>query len=197
MEAEQVIEKILSDAKTEADKIAKEAADKAAAERAALESQLSEYRQQTESLVAKAAEDEKSHILAGARMEVAQEYLAEKRAVLEEVFKRARQKLAELPDAEYRALMTRLMVEAAETGEEEVVVGANDQRIDQALVNEVNGQLASQQKKGNLKLASDKHNMGGGFILRRGKIKTNVSLGVLVDQVRTELEIELGKDLFS
>lgn len=197
MEAEQVIEKILSDAKTEAAKIAKEAADKAAAERATLEAQLGEYRQQTESLVAKAAEDEKSHILAGARMEVAQEYLAEKRAILEEVFKRARQKLAELPDAEYRALMTRLMVEAAETGEEEVVVGANDQRIDRALVNEVNGQLASKQKKGNLKLATDKHNMGGGFILRRGKIKTNVSLGVLVDQVRTELEIELGKELFS
>lgn len=197
MEAEQVIEKILSDAKTEAAKIAKEAADKAAAERATLEAQLGEYRTQTESLVAKAAEDEKSHILAGARMEVAQEYLAEKRAVLEEVFKRARQKLAELPDADYRALMTRLMVEAAETGEEEVVVGANDQRIDQALINEVNGQLASQQKKGNLKLAADKHNMGGGFVLRRGKIKTNVSLGVLVDQVRTELEIELGKELFS
>lgn len=197
MEAEQVIEKILSDAKAEAARIAKEAADKAAAERATLDAQLAEYRTQTESLVAKAAEDEKSHILAGARMEAAQEYLAEKTAILDDVFKRARQKLAELPDADYRALMSRLMVEAAETGEEEVVVAANDQRLDQALINEVNGKLASEQKKGNLKLAGDTHNLGGGFVLRRGKIKTNVSLGVLVDQVRTELEIELAKDVFS
>jgi V/A-type H+-transporting ATPase subunit E len=197
MEAEQVIEKILSDAKAEAGRIAKAASDKAAAERAALDGQLADYRKQTESLVVKAAEDEKSHILAAARMEAAQEFLTEKATLLDEVFKRARRRLAELPDGDYRALMTRLMAEAAETGDEEVVAGANDQRIDQALVNDANGKLASGQKKGNLKLASDRHNLGGGFILRRGKIKTNVSLGVLVDQARTELEIELAKGLFS
>jgi V/A-type H+-transporting ATPase subunit E len=197
MQAEQVIDKILSDAKAEAAKIAKEAADKAAAERAALDAQLANYRKHTETLMAKAAEDEKAHILAGARMEAAKEYLAEKAAILGEVFRRAKQRLVELPDNEYRDLMARLMVEAAETGDEEVVVGANDHRVDQGLIDEVNSRLAGQQKKGNLKLASDKHNLTGGFILRRGKIKTNVSLGPLVDQARTELEIELAKGLFS
>ena len=72
------------------------------------------------------------------------------------------------------------MVEASETGDEEVVVGANEHRLDQGLIHDVNGRLAGQGKKGSLKLASDRHHLAGGFVLRRGKIKTrceNASVG--------------------
>jgi len=193
MEAEQVIEKILSDAKAEAEKIGKEAADKAAAEQAKADKKLAEYRQQAETLAQQAAEDEKAHILAGARMDAAKEYLAEKTKILDEVFERAAKRLGELPDKEYRALMARLMTDAVETGDEEVVIGKDEKRIDASLITEVNGKL----KKGNLKLAKDKHDMPGGFILRRGKIKTNVSPAVLLGQARNDLVIELAKTLFS
>ena len=37
----------------------------------------------------------------------------------------------------------------------------------------------------------------GGFLLQRGKVRTNVSLTVLVEQARKDLEIEVAKDLFS
>lgn len=196
MEAEQVIEKILSDARTEAEAIAKEANDKAAGEQARVESQLADYRKQTDVIAKKAAEDEKSHILAGARMEAAKEALASKTAILDEVFKRARQKLLELPDKDYRDLMGRLMSEAVETGDEEVLIGRNEKRIDQKLIDEVNAKLTGQQK-GKLTLAKEKHDLAGGFILRRGKIKSNVSVDVLLGQARNDLEIELAKDLFS
>jgi hypothetical protein len=45
-------------------------------------------------------------------------------------------------------------------------------------------------------LSNEKQNIGAGFILSRGKVKTNVSIGVLLDQARKELEIQLGKELF-
>ena len=192
MEAEQVIEKILSDAKAEADRITGQAKKKLAAEQAKVDAKLAEYRQQAETLAQQAAEDEKSHILAGARMAAAKEYLAEKTKILDEVFERAAKRLGELPDKEYRDLMARLMAEAAETGDEEVVIGKNEKRIDQSFITQVNGKL----KKGNLKLAKDKHDLPGGFILRRGKIKTNVSPAVLLGQARNDLVIELGKTLF-
>ncbi|MHC4518878.1 MAG: V-type ATP synthase subunit E [Planctomycetota bacterium] len=196
MEAEQVIEKILSDAKAEAEKITNEAAEKAAAEQAKADAKLAEYRQQAEVLAQQAAEEEKSHILAGARMDAAKEYLAEKTKILDEVFERAAQRLGELPDDEYRALMGRLMAEAVETGDEEVVVGKNEKRIDQSFVNQVNGKLQSDKKR-NLKLAQDRHDLPGGFVLRRGKIKTNVSPAVLLGQARNDLVIDLAKTLFS
>lgn len=196
MEAEQVVEKILSDARAEAEKITNEAKEKLAAEQAKADAKLADYRQQAETLAQQAAEDEKSHVLAGARMDAAKEYLAEKTQILDEVFERAAQRLGELPDAEYRALMGRLMAEAVETGDEEVVVGKNEKRIDQSFISQVNSKLQGA-KKGNLKLAQDRHDLPGGFILRRGKIKTNVSPAVLLGQARNDLVIDLAKTLFS
>ncbi len=196
MEAEQVIAKILSDAKAEADKIIQEAKAKAAEEKTRADAELNDYRQQAEALSQQAAEDEKSHILAAARMDAAKEYLAEKTRILDTVFARAQQRVAELPDDEYRTLMARLMVEAAETGEEEVVIGKDESRIDKKLVDEVNSKLAGDKKRG-LKLAGERHDLPGGFILRRGKIKTNVTPPVLLEQARNDQVIDLAKTLFS
>jgi len=196
MEAEQVVEKILADAKTEADKIKKQADDQEAAEQAKLAEQLDEYKKQTEILAQKAGEDEKSHILAAARMDIAKEYLAEKRKILDEVFEQARRQLQDLPDEEYRALIKKLILDAVETGDEEVVVDTNEGRIDQEFIKEINRELGPGYKD-NLRLSDERQDMGAGFILKRGKIKTNVSIEVLLGQARKELEIELAKELFS
>ncbi len=195
MEAEQVVEKILADAKAEAEKIKKQADDQDAAEQAKLTEQLDEYKKQTGLLAKKAGEDEKSHILATARMDIAKEYLAEKRKILDEVFEQARRQLQDLPDKEYRALIKKLLLDAVETGDEEVVVDTNEGRIDHEFIKQINRELGSG-KKSDLKLSDQKQDIGAGFILKRGKIKTNVSIQVLLEQARKELEIELAKELF-
>ncbi len=195
MEAEQVVQKILADARAEAERIGKEAEEKEAAEQARLNEQLAQYKKQTESLAKKAGEDEESHILAGARMDMAKQFLAEKRKILDEVFEQARRQLTELPDEQYRHLFTKLMLEAVETGEEEVIVDKNERRINPDLIHQVNQQLGPN-RKGAVKLSDERHNLGAGFILRRGKVKTNVSLEVLLEQARKELEIELARQLF-
>jgi V/A-type H+-transporting ATPase subunit E len=195
MEAMQVVEKILADAKAEAENIKKQTDANEAAEQAKLAEQLNEYKKQTEILAKKAGEDEQSHILAAARMDIAKQLLAEKRKILDEVFEQARQQLQNLPEHEYRSLCTKLMLEAVETGDEEIVVDKNENRINQDLIDQVNRQLSSK-GKGELKLSDQKQDIGAGFILKRGQIKTNVSLDVLLDQARKELEIDLAKELF-
>jgi V/A-type H+-transporting ATPase subunit E len=195
MEAVQVVDKILADAKAEAAKIKKQTEANEAAEQAKLTEQLNEYKKQTEILAKKAGEDEESHILAAARMDIAKQLLAEKRKILDEAFEQARQQLRDLPDEEYRALFTKMMLETVETGDEEVIVDKNDNRINQDLIDQVNQNLRSK-GKGNLKLSAQKQDIGAGFILRRGQIKTNVSLAVLLDQARKELEIDLAQELF-
>ncbi len=197
MEATQVIGKILADARGEAERIAQQASEQQAAEQAKVDEELKGYAEQTKVLAEKAAADEKSHLLAAARMEIAKEYLAEKRRILDGVFEQARASLEGLSDEEYRKLMIKLMAEAVETGDEEVVVGRDEKRIDQNLIEQVNKQLDAE-RKGKLKLSSKAdEDLGGGFVLRRGKIRTNVSIDILLEQARKELEIELAKDLFS
>jgi V/A-type H+-transporting ATPase subunit E len=195
MEAIQVVEKILADAKAEAEKIKKQTDANETAEQAKLAEQLDEYKKQTEILAKKAGEDEESHILAAARMDIAKQLLAEKRKILDEVFEQAHQQLQNLPEQEYRTLCMKLMLETVETGTEEIVVDKNENRINQDLIDQVNQQLSSK-GKGELKLSDQRQDIGAGFILKRGQIKTNVSLDVLLDQARKELEIDLAKELF-
>jgi len=196
MEAEQVITKILADAKAEADKITRQANENEAAEKARLDKDLGEYRSQTEALAKKAAKDEESHILAAARMRIAKELLAEKRRILDEVFEQALKRIHESSDPDYKSLMTKLMLQAVETGDEEVVIDRNETRIDMELIKEANRKLGPG-FKGNLRLARDRDDLSAGFLLRRGKIKTNVSLPVLIQQARKDLEIELAQTLFA
>ncbi len=196
MEAEQVIEKILSDARAEADRITAEARQREDAEQSELDKKLQEYKGQTSELVTQKAADEKAHILAAARMEIAKALLAEKRAILDEIFDQVRNQLGSLSDDDYRALMTKLMLQAAETGEEEILIDKGDKRINQELIAEVNRGFTPA-GKGALKLSQEKLAIQGGFILRRGKVKTNVSFDVLLDQARKEMEIELAKEMFA
>jgi len=195
MEAEQVVEKILADARAEAEKIKKQAQERQAAQQAKLDEQLKEYKKQTEMLAKKSAEDAKAHLLAAARMDIAKQLLAEKRRILDEVFNQAQTQLQNLSDEDYRKLMTKLMLEAVESGNEEVIVDDNEARINQEFINQINRQLGSE-KKGNLKLSKHRENIGAGFILRDGKINTNASVGILLAQLRKQLEIELTKELF-
>jgi len=196
MEAKQVIDKILADANAEAEKLKIQAGEKQADEQAEFDEQLKEHKKQTKALAEKLADEKKLHLLAAARMNIAREHLAEKNKILDEVFDQARQQLQSLPDEQYRLLITNLMLEAVETGDEEVIIDKEETRIDAALIEQVNSKIGSD-RKGNLKLSDDKIPLGGGFILRRGKVKTNVSLDVLLSRARKDLEIDLAKGLFS
>lgn len=194
MNASKVTEKILSDAQADAEKIKKEADEKETSEQAELAEQLDEYEKQTEVLAQKSGEERKMRLLAAARMEIAKDFLGEKRKILDEVFEQAKIQFTNLPDEEYRNVMAQLMNKAAESGDEEVIIDKKEKRINDELINQVNQQLGN---KSHLKLSEEKGNLVAGFILKRGKIKNNVSLQVLLDEARKELEIELAKELFS
>ena len=196
MNATEIVDKILSDANAEAAKIAGEAEAAWKAEKAELDSKLADYKAETETLAVKAAEEKKSRMLAAVRMDMAKELLKEKKQILDSVFENAKEKLKSLADEEYQMLMRKLILEAVETGDEEVIADANDNRIDQKFIKNINRELGPG-FKGNLRLSEQKEAIGAGFILRRGNIMNNASLDVLVSQTRKDMEIELAKELFA
>lgn len=196
MEAKEVIEKILSDAKGEADGILAEAKKEVADQQKEADSELSEYRARTGELAAKAGTERKLRILAKGRMDIRKEHLAAKVEVLNEVFAGAKKKIESLDDDRYRELMTSLMIKAVETGDEEVIVGKNETRINDKLLKEVNRQLGEGLKRV-LRLSGDRADIGGGFILKRGNVQVNVSSDVLVEKAKEELEVELVKEMFN
>ena len=195
MNAEQVVEKILAEAQAQAREITAAAGEKYAAAEAELNSQLADYEKQTEALAAQAAEDKKARMLATANMEIKKEYLVAKVALLNDVFQKVRERIKTLSDKEYEDFITSLMVKAVEAGDEQVIIGAEEERIDHALIKQVNRKLGPGYK-GNLNLAQDRANIDAGFILNRGKIQVNVSIEVLLAEARDKFEIELAEELF-
>ena len=196
MEAEQVVEKILSEARKEAELISEQSQQQQQHLQQELEQELAEYNEQTAELAQKAGKDQKEHLLSSARMDIGKRMLGEKRNVLNEVFKRAREEFKNLPDNEYVDIITKLMLKDVETGDEEVIVDPNENRINHKFIKEINRQLGTG-FKGNLKLSERKEHIEAGYILQRGKIKNNASLDVLISEARNELEIELANLLFS
>ena len=195
MDSAQVVEKILSEAQVEADGILSEAKEKVAAEESSLKSTLADYRKESESLAAAAGAEKKSRMLATARMELRKEELFVRQGLLDEVFEKASEHVIALSDEAYCELMESLLVKAVETGNEEVVVSKNESRLDERFVKQVNRNLGPG-FKGNLQFGQDRCDISGGFILRRGKVQTNVSVEVLISEARQELEMELAASLF-
>ena len=196
MNAKEVVDKILAEAHAEADVIRDEAQRKVSEESARFDAQIGTFKEETELLCAAAAAERKSRMLAAGRMEMKKAYAQVKGRLLDAVFEKARDLIMSLPDKEYGDFVGGLMVKAAKSGDEEVVIGKNETRIDQHLIKLVNRKLGPGYK-GNLRMAIDRADIANGFILRRGKIQVNVSTEVLIAQGREALEVELAAELFS
>ena len=196
MNADQVIEKILSQAKAEAQAILAEAKAKADAQKARSGAELAEFEKQTDVLAKEAGDDKLRRMLAGARMSNSRQALAAKVELLNEVFRKAEERLVQLPDEPYKALMVKLMTQAVQTGDEEVLVGKDEGRINDDFIKQVNRQLGPG-FKGNLRLGMQRLDIKGGFVLSRGKVRINAGAGVLVGQLRESMETELAAKLFA
>jgi len=195
MNAEQVVDKILSQAKAEAEQILKEAKEKASEQKSQLDAELSAFEKDTEKKAREAGEDKLQRMLAAARMSQAKQVLAAKVAILDEVFARAKEAVHRLPDDQYLALMAELMKKAVETGDETIIVGRNENRLNNDFIKRINRELGAG-FKGNLRLASERADIPGGFIVSRGKVRMIASTDVLVSRLRESMQVDLAKELF-
>ena len=195
MNAEQVVQKILAEAKAEAEKIVNDAKAKAAEQGDQLDTQIAEFEDKTAQLAKEAAEDKLQRMLAGARMDNGKQLLAAKVEILNDIFKQSRKAVNDLSDERYLAWVTAALKQAVESGDEEVIIGKDEKRIDEAFISRVNKQLGAG-FKGNLSLSSQRADISGGFILARGKVQVNASTDVMIENLKESMQIELSQMLF-
>lgn len=196
MNAEQVVNKILSEAKAQAEKLVSDARARAESQIGSVKAELAEYDKQSEKLAQDAAQDKHDRMLAGARMANGKQFLAARGDILRDIFNQAKERVAAMPDDEYLDLMKSLLQKAVETGDEEVIVDKNETRISESFLKQVNSELG-RGFQGNLRLAQQRGAFSGGFILTRGNISINATVDVLIDQVRQMLEPELVNTIFA
>jgi V/A-type H+/Na+-transporting ATPase subunit E len=196
MEAKEVIDKILSEAQSEADEIMDEGRKKADEYKKATQEQLDDFDNQSEQLAAKAAEDKKQRILAAMRMKNRKDVLSSKQDVLAKVFDNAREKLLGMDRQSFRSLFKTLICSAVQTGEEEIIAGRSEDVLDGSLIDEINSDPDFEKASG-LSFSGQKGDFDRGVVVRRGDVRTNISVEVLLQMARENLETEIATELFT
>lgn len=195
MSANEVTEKILTEAEAQAEQVKKQADEKTLQERQKLQAELDSFDEQTTQLANRAAEEVMSQVLAQARMEIAKKSLQTRNGLLEQTFAAAAEKITNMNANEYQQLMEKLILASVNTGDEEIIIDRNEKRIDAAFVERLNAKL-DKNSKGKLKLSDSKTDIGAGFILQKGKVRINGSLKVLLETAKEKLQTELAVELF-
>lgn len=129
-----------------------------------------------------------------AQLEHRKAILAEKQRAITEAFAAAETRLEHLAHQDAWMLLRRVIVERAETGREEIVVGhAQTALLDPAFLAELNAALGD---RGHLTLAAEPGAFSHGVVLREGRKEINLRLSVLLAEVRERLVHEIATQLF-
>ena len=190
---EKLTQQISADAQAEIDQIM-------AAAKAEADAVTADYAQRAEKAAADvvargeaAAAQREERLIAMAGMEGRKEMLAAKQEMLGKAFDLALDKLCDLPDEEYIALLVRLALNAGATGREQLIFSQKDRtRVGKAVVTALNDKLPN----GSMTLSEKTRPMRGGFILSDGDVEVNCAFETLVRLQRSEIAGDVTKALF-
>ncbi|MCD6419473.1 MAG: hypothetical protein J7L41_01995 [Synergistetes bacterium] len=192
MSLEDIKAKIIGDAKAEADRILKDAEEQADAilKRANADAQrvVSDAKQKASEL--EEIEVERRKVVA--ELEVKKLQLAARRELIEDIFKTTEEALKSLPKDKYLEFFERLFGIAVDSGDEEVVLGEDEQFIDGEFVATLN------EKHGwKLKISPERGGFERGVVLRKGFIDINLSIDAILSDIRRNWEEKVREKLFA
>jgi len=197
MAIKEIKEKILSDAQKEANEIifqaesrAKEMISKGKKEADALKNSiLAKHRQ--EGLL------KKNKIITEANLDARKTLLSERQTIIEGVFKKALENILNMDNQKYCKYIKKIILSNIENGDETITIGKSDkERITDAFIENINKELKSKEKKGELKLDDSYVQIQGGVIIGSGDIKKNISLELLLLKAREKYEMAVNSQLF-
>lgn len=187
-----ITERITSDAKKRASKIESEGNEKSKEILNEAKGRVKSLKSQIFTQAKVQAEDEKRRILAFARLEARNTVLTEKQKAVNAAFEKVLEKLLSLSDKEYSKVVKHLLIKAAVTGEEEIIVSPRDKsRITRKLLEEANKALISDGRKGNLRISGETREIEGGFVLKSDGVEINNSFSSLLGLLREELGLKI------
>ncbi|MEX1307954.1 MAG: V-type ATP synthase subunit E family protein [Eubacteriales bacterium] len=192
-----LIEKILSEAKAVADAEKKNADDKAKEILDKAKQKAKDATEKAEANASAEAEERKKRIKSVYDLEHKKDILAMKREVLDAAFSKAEADIAKLPDGDFCALMTRLLLDCADDGTGEICVAkADTNRLGDDFLKKANDALKAKCGKGDVALAKDTCGKKSGFIYRKGGMEIDCSVEAVVNLAREQVETDAAAILF-
>jgi V/A-type H+/Na+-transporting ATPase subunit E len=198
MSLENIVSKILDDARLQAEQIGKKTQE-------SISLIINEARERADALSSEIIKSmKKSVALENKRFEISQaiEYkkavLNKRQELIEEVFKKAHEQLSNSKETEYLSLVKTILLGSIERGDEVVAISEKDKdRITDKFLNTVNEAFASAGRAGKLRVRTDKDLKENSIILETSDTRTDVSFGVVLVILKSELLTNVAKILFT
>lgn len=197
MGAEKIIEKIIADAEEKAREITSGAQAEAGRIVAAANEAAAEKKEKSLAEGENEAALTKQRIVSSAHMEAKKLLLQARQDLLSEAFAAALNKIQNMDNAQFERLMTDLMVNLIETGDETVIINeADKKRLSPDFLYYVNRTVAKEQVPCNVTMSDEARDIPSGFILKRGDVEINATFEALLRQKKDALSAEVVKILF-
>ena len=198
MTIKDINDKIISDAKIQANKIIAQAEDNATNIIKKGEKEADNVKKAILYKINQEATLKKGKIVTEANLEAKKTILLEKQKIMEDVFAKALESIVRLSNQDYLHFIKKLILDNIESGDETIFTGSLDKnKISKDFIEEINKELKTKGKKGELKLSTSHLPMKGGIIIGSGAIRKNISLGLLLKNIREESEMQISKLLFN
>jgi V/A-type H+-transporting ATPase subunit E len=184
MSVEAIIDRIMEDAKREAEDIAEQARRQAEAIQKENNKDAQEYYEEKKRLLDERYRKEMERAILNRRLEQRKAVLADRQSWMNRAFERARESLVDQPMEEYQRLMKTLVSNVTSSRDEEIAFGTKGKDNElKAIVDALN-----REKGTHFSLSKKRGEFAWGFILRKGKVETNMSIESLFKYKRNDLE---------
>lgn len=181
-----IISRILSDATAHADQIIGNANERATIAISDNVERQNSIKDETNKKCALNSKEIVKNALSNAELDVRKYRLKEKQSVISDAYKVAYEKLLNLPEKEYLALIEKLVRNNADQGERVLIAGKDSKIITQAFLDKFELDLT----------LAGTTNIDGGVILEGNGYDKNLSLDVLIDALKDQTEMQVAKILF-
>lgn len=195
--ADKLKDKIMEEARLQAEAILKKAEDEAAALIDAAEQEAAAKRKEIIEKAKLEAVEVKKRLIAVSELESRKQKLKAKQEMVDEAFNKALDKLGNLPLVEYQTILSEMIVNSITSGNEEIILRTSDRtQFSRDFIENINKKLAAKGIKGNVKLSEESRDIKSGFILKSGDIEINNSFEAIIRMKRDEIEPDVIKMLF-
>ena len=146
---------------------------------------------------AAAAEDRVERLGSVAQLDARKLRLQAKQEMLTRAFDLALEKLLNLPEQEYVALLSKLAAEGSVTGKEALVLSVQDRpRYGKKVVVTANEYLEKAGKNAQLTLSEESRDFQGGLYIQDGSIENNCTFPTIIRMLREQMAGEVAEILF-
>jgi V/A-type H+-transporting ATPase subunit E len=195
MSIENILERIREEAGSAAGELVARAEEEAERIRGSYEAEGADLKVKLEQRAEKKAVEEKRRLIVNEQLELRKQLLRKKREILDELYERAKGEMERLGEEDYLDLMKEMILRGAISGNEEIVVAKQQRNL---YGDDFLDALNRENKLGKgFKLAKDSGDFPWGVVLREGARIVDLTLGVLVEQLRERIESEIAPMLFS